>query len=173
MTAGELLTQWTVLIALCAAGAGAALLLVAKERPHRLTAARWLWTLGCGLFMAHVICAFHFHHRWSHVAAYADTARQTAELTGRAWGGGLYLNYLFTACWVAETIWWWSDEASWKQRPRWISALWAGFFAFMVFNATIVFGGTAARVVGAATFGGLALLWLRTRDQTRRAVSTG
>src|SRR5262245_14058765 len=72
---------------------------------------RCLVSLGCVVFGAHVICAFQFHHHWSHAAAYADTARQTAELTGWKWGGGLYINYLFALVWLGEVIWLWVHRA--------------------------------------------------------------
>src|SRR5436190_22475504 len=50
-------------------------------------AARWLSTAGFVAFVAHVMCAFSFFHRWSHAAAYVDTASQTERMTGWRWGG--------------------------------------------------------------------------------------
>ena len=34
-----------------------------------------------------------------------NSARQTAEVFGLDWGGGLYVNYAFTAAWVADVAW--------------------------------------------------------------------
>ena len=90
--------------------------------------ARWASTLGVVVYLAHVWCAFTFHYGWSHATAYRETARQTAELYGVAWGGGLWLNYLFTAVWVGEVVWW-------RPRVRW----WVpGFLGLMVLNGTVV-----------------------------------
>ena len=103
MTWGEWLTRWTVRIALSLYVLTAALRLADRER----RTARLAWTLGCALFLAHVAFAFHFFHNWSHGHAYAETARQTRELFGLDWGGGLYLNYVFTLAWAADAGYWW------------------------------------------------------------------
>jgi hypothetical protein len=87
----------------------------------RTVAARWLNSLGIAVFLLHVVCAFHFYHQWSHGVAYADTARQTAEFSGWNWGGGLYLNYLFTLVWLSELIWSWNSPTTFARRPRWIA----------------------------------------------------
>ena len=150
MNRGELLTRLTVWLALCGYAGGAVLLLVAKGRAQVLIRARWVWTIGCAFFLAHVVCAFSFYHGWSHDAAYRETARQTAEVTGLHWGGGIFLNYFFTAAWLADVLWWWSAPASFARRPRWLTLTWQAFFLFMVFNATIVFGSGPLRRLGAA-----------------------
>ena len=60
MSTGELLTRWTVRLALtCYAGA-LALQLLPASTARRVAAARWLWTAGCVLYLAHVVSAFHF-----------------------------------------------------------------------------------------------------------------
>jgi hypothetical protein len=89
MNRGELLTRLTIWLALLAYAAGAGTLLLARSRPSWLTRARWMWTCGCGFFLAHVVCAFSYYHGWSHAAAYRETARQTGEMTGLRWGGGI------------------------------------------------------------------------------------
>ena len=168
MNRGELLTRLTVWLALCGYAVGASLLLIAKNRPHLHTCARWAWTLGCAFFLAHVVCAFAFFHGWSHAAAYRETARQTAELTGLRWGGGLFLNYLFAAGWLAHVLWWWFAPASFAHRSPRLTAVWQGFLFFMVFNGTIVFGKGSVRWFGAANCAGLATLWWMTRHGSTR-----
>ena len=114
---------------------GIALILIArKERKS----ARILWTLGLTIYLIHVWCAFTYFYDWSHALAYRETARQTAELFGVNWGGGLYLNYLFTAVWLADCIWWWTDRESHRTRPGWVAVGLQAFLAFMFVNATIV-----------------------------------
>lgn len=107
---------------------------------RRAKKARWFWTLACVLYVFHVACAFGFRHHWSHAAAYGHTAEQTAAVTGIHWGGGLYFNYAFTAFWLADTVAWWQRGADSPYRSS--SYFWTlhSVFAFMMVNATIVFG---------------------------------
>ncbi len=109
---------------------------------------RLVWTLGGAVFLVHVITSFHFFYDWSHAVAVDETARQVAELMGRGFGAGIYLNYVFTAIWLVDAAWWWFDAASY-QRRSWIGVLLAhGFFLFMIFNATVVFEDGVTRVMG-------------------------
>src|SRR5262245_61035199 len=102
--------------------------------------ARLAWTVACVALLAHIACAFQFVHGWSQEHAYRETARQTAAVFGLNWGGGLYVNYVFAACWIADVAWWWRGLDSYRRRPRILSAAWQGFLIFMFFNATVVFG---------------------------------
>src|SRR5882762_2048787 len=112
---GDWLTRWTVRGALALYALAITVRLAA---PARRAEARFLWTAGCLLFLAHVAAAFHFFHGWSHAHAYRETARQTRELFGIDWGGGLYLNYLFTLAWAADAAyWWWGGLDGYDRRP--------------------------------------------------------
>lgn len=102
--------------------------------------ARWAWTAGVSFYVLHVICAFAFYHEWSHHLAYQHTAEQTAAVVGIHWGGGLYFNYAFTLFWLADVILWWCRDVESPYRSPayfWTVHL---VFAFMVLNATVVFG---------------------------------
>ena len=114
-------------------------------------------------YLVHVICAFHFYHDWSHDAALEDTAQQTAVVTGWRWGGGLYVNYAFTAAWVGDVLWQWLAPKSHRQRSRLLNRLWHGSFFFIVFNATVVFEVGLVRWCGAFGCGVLLVLYLRRR----------
>ena len=169
MTGGEFFTRASVWLAVTAYAVGAAMLLVANERPRVLRRARWAWTIGCACFLAHVAGAFTYFHHWSHMAAYDETARQTAELAGWRWGGGLYLNYLFASGWLIDVLSWWFTPERFSQRSRKLTALWQGFMFFMVFNGTVVFGHGPVRWLGAIVCGGLAgMYWW----QRRAAIAT-
>jgi hypothetical protein len=92
------------------------------------------WSLSWLLCIAHVVCAFHFEHHWSQEAALKHTAEMTERVVGIHWGGGLYINYLFLT--------WWGVDAcrlihGSTQRT---SAAFQWTAAFMMFNATVVFG---------------------------------
>ena len=165
MSRGELLTRLTVWLALCGYFAGTAMMLLAWGRGHRLACARWAWTFGCACFLSHVVSAFAFYHGWSHTAAYRETARQTAELTGHHWGGGIFLNYLFAALWTGDVLWWWLCPAGFMRRSPRLTAAWQAFLLFMVFNGTVVFGNGPVRWFGAVISVSLAMLWWMTRRQ--------
>lgn len=160
---GEAITVWSVRGALLLYVAALGLWLGAhNERGQRR--ARLAWTAGCLLYLAHVCAAFQYFHDWSHAAAYAETARQTTELFGIEWGGGLFFNYVFTLVWVADAIWWWRGVAEYAQRPRWVSAAIHVFLAFMFFNGAVVFASGFSRWVGAAAIPALLLLrWMSRR----------
>ncbi len=102
MTKGELLTRLTIWIALAGYFTGVVALKLSRDRRKWEQAARLAWTIGCLSLLVHVACAFHFYHGWSHDAAYRETARQTSEVTGLDWGGGLYINYAFVTGWVID-----------------------------------------------------------------------
>ena len=137
MDPGEWLTRGTVWLALSLYVAGE--IAVAWRGREWRTASRWLNTAGCAAFLAHVATAFHFYHHWSHAAAYADTARQTAEFSGWNWGGGLYINYAFALVWLGEVVWAWANPNSDRERPNWMTWTVRGFFLFMMLNGAVVF----------------------------------
>jgi hypothetical protein len=130
-----------------------AALLLRLRRPS--TIAALLWTAAYLLMVVHVALAFHFVHHWSHEAAMRDTARQTAEVFGLNWGGGLFANYALLVVWAVDVARWW--------RGRW-SKLTQVFLAFMWFNGVVVFGHGYIRWFGAACFAALLIaLWRRRR----------
>ena len=165
MNSGEFLTKFTIWLALCGYTVGAGNLLVARKRHSRLRLARWAWTFGCVFFIAHVAFAFGAFHHWSHAEAYRATARQTAEMIGLYWGGGIFLNYLFGIVWIADVAWWWLAPGSFARRSSLLAIAWHGFAFFMVFNGTVVFGSGAVRWFGLVISGSLIALWLRSRKR--------
>lgn len=165
MTSGDFLTRLFIWLALLTYPIATGLILRSAGDQRRRMQARALWTLGCVFFLAHVFCAFAVFHHWSHAEAYRETERQTAALTGWHWGGGIYFNYLFAAAWLGDVLWWWLAPHSFDRRPMWFSATWHGFFFFMVFNGTIVFGHGPVRVLGVLISLILATLCMRRRHQ--------
>ncbi|MBI3860722.1 MAG: hypothetical protein HY290_02375 [Planctomycetia bacterium] len=113
----------------------------------------------------HVLCAFAFHHHWSHAEAYDHTARETARKVGIDWGGGIWFNYLFLALWSADVIWWWWKPAEYRSRARWLSVGVQAYLAFIAINATVVFEWGPVRHAGLAAIMCLALIafWSRPR----------
>jgi hypothetical protein len=164
---GDELTHWTAWLAMAGLAASAAVSL--RSSPGRSAAdrggARWFWTAACVILWTHVACAFQFQHHWSHAAAYAHTARQTAEFVGLDWGGGLYFNYLLMAVWTGDALWWWIGPQTYCDRPAIIGRLVGGFVAFIAFDATVVFGAGPLRwlALGVILVLGLRAMRRRTR----------
>ena len=101
-------------------------------------AARWLWTIGCVVFLIHIAAAFHLVHGWSHAAAHEHVLNRTRDSTGLVSGMGLYVNYGFALLWVADTILWWRN-LNWVERPIPFRIV-QGIFAFLMLQSTAVFG---------------------------------
>ncbi len=149
---GEVLTRWSVRLAVvCYLSRvlidGRSLLRRRTPAPSSHAAARWLWTFGFGLYALHVMCAFTYFHDWSHASAYRHTAEQTARITGLDWGVGLYVNYAFSLLWMTDAVAWWVLGLSFPYRKRSYLCVLHIFFAFMVFNATVVFGPPIWRIL--------------------------
>ncbi len=159
MSKGEFLTRITIWITLAGYAIGSAVYLLSRGRRSWDVVARMAWTAGCVSLLVHVACAFHFYHNWSQDVAYRETARQTAEVTGLDWGGGLFINYALVAGWVIDVIWWRRGLEAYRNRPRWLAAAWHGFLFFIIFNATVVFKTGPLRWIGLGLCLGLALLW--------------
>jgi hypothetical protein len=160
MSEGELLTRITVWLALAGYAIGASVYLLSRGRRSWDAVARMAWTMGLISLLAHVGAAYHFYHNWSQAAAYRETARQTAEVTGLDWGGGLFINYALIIGWVIDVAWWFRGLDSYRNRPRLLAAAWQGFLIFMIFNATVIFENGPLRWIGLCLYLWLAFLWL-------------
>ena len=139
MSVGEILIRWTARVAVVLYLLTLLLRVGATPRHRWLPVARLAWTTGFGVLLFHVVCAFHYFHHWSHDAAYESVARQTAEVTGLVWGGGLYINYVFMVVWGFDVAWWWVTPQHYERRPNSIEWAIHGFMAFITLNATVVF----------------------------------
>ncbi len=183
---GSLLTKWTIRLSLACYVAYLAGWLC-RPGPRWPKTARILWTISCVLFDVHVACAFHFHHHWSHAAAWKHTAERTQELLGFAFGDGIFFSYLFLGLWLFDVIWLWvspralaglahpapggssaepppvgaravpQNAASPVQTPWW-RVLVHIFLFFIIVNGAIVFEAGPTRWAGIAALLALALL---------------
>ncbi|MCM3869102.1 MAG: hypothetical protein ND895_00215 [Pyrinomonadaceae bacterium] len=166
MISGEFLTRLTIWITIAAYTAAAATFALSGKRHQWDRVARLAWTVACVGLLAHVTCAFHVYHGWSHTSAYLDTARQTDEVVGLNWGGGLYINYALLICWVLDVAWWWLRGLdAYRRRPWPMVAVWHGFLIFIIFNSTVVFKTGFVRWAGLSVCLGLCVVWwLAARD---------
>jgi hypothetical protein len=159
MSTGEILTRVTVWLAIAGYAAGAAIYALSRKNLKWDAIARLAWTAACIGLLTHVICAFHFYHDWSHPSAHRDTARQTAEVFGLNWGGGLYINYAFLLGWIIDTFWWWHGLDAYRRRPWPLVAAWHAFLLFIFFNGAVVFAAGPIRWLGLCLCVGLCAVW--------------
>jgi len=160
LTSGEVLTKLTIWIVIIGYASGTVTFALSRNRHRGDSIARLAWTIAIIALLAHLFCAFQFYHGWSENAAYRETARQTGEVIGLNWGGGLYINYAVIIGWVVDVGWWWVRGAgSYRQRPWSLMAAWHGFLIFIIFNATVVFKTGLVRWVGLCVCLGLSLVW--------------
>jgi hypothetical protein len=133
--------------------------LLSCRTDSRAKVARWMNSLGCAAMFVHIAFAFHLRHDWSHDAARADTARQTAAVTGLNWGGGVYINYLFGLVWLWAVARWWRNDTPNIARRDWGAWTLRAFFLFMYFNAAVVFVPNLARWFGLLGCAALIVVW--------------
>lgn len=107
----------------------------APDRIYRLS-----WTASWSLCIVHVICAFHFRHHWDHAVAIEHTAKTTNDVVGINWGGGLYINYVFLTVWGLSVLQTLRSGTPSAGLGRTLDISLHAFAAFMMFNATAVFG---------------------------------
>ena len=130
---------------------------------------RAAWTAGCITLAIHVLTAMHYEHGWSHAAALRHTAKQTLKVAGIDWGGGLYFNYGLLLLWTADVclLWIGCKRPIRLRKPVRRLNEWA--CAFIVLNATVVFGPSWWLVVAAAFGISGFVLWRRERSSARSA----
>jgi hypothetical protein len=170
MDSGAIFTKLTIWVAVAGYAAGAAAFALSRGRRVWDATARLTWTAACAALLVHVASAFHFYHAWSHGSAYVETARQTGEVVGFDWGGGLFINYALMTLWFVDVAWWWLGGLdSYRRRPWPLVAAWHGFLIFIIFNATVVFKDGLTRWAGLGVCLGLCLAgWLVVRDGLTR-----
>lgn len=136
---------------------------VGKTRQWRMgIAPRWAWPMWCAgaiACVAHILIAMAYHHGWSHQAAVLETARQTASVYGLAWGGGVYVNYMFVGVWLAEVAWWRLDSSRYARQPRWMRWAVRAFYFVIVCNAAVIFVAPERRFAGVAVTAALLAAW--------------
>jgi hypothetical protein len=137
---------------------------VGEAGKRRRPIPRWAWPVSfsgavlCGL---HIVIAMGHQHHWNHDAAVEATARQTAAVYGFAWGGGVYVNYLFLAVWLAELWRWWTRPAEYLAGNPAVTWALRAFFFIIIVNAAVVFAAPRTRVAGVVLTGTLLLIWIK------------
>lgn len=161
-------TVWTARVAV--AGWFGLLLVGPRAASPSLRLGRALWTFGAAAMIVHVLCAFHFVHGWSQTSAWEHTARRTAETTGFDWGGGLLINEVFLAWWSFDAATLWRNPLPEWRRSAWYEVPLHAVFAFLMVNATVVFGPPHWRVTSAVAAAALIVTYAFRRRATGMGV---
>ena len=135
---GRNLILWTVRISVAFYAVAAwqfLFLRTESDETRRLADRRYtlLWMASWCFCVIHVLCAYHFEHHWTQIAALKHTAEMTNRVVGINWAGGLYVNYIFLSYWGFDVV----RRLLTGSRSSIAMHLVA---AFMMFNATVVFG---------------------------------
>lgn len=110
---------------------------------------RGLWTAGCLFMWMHAICAFHFHHHWSHADAVELTAERTMAVMGYAYGTGIWFSYLLLVIWLIDVVQLWRTNASSSSNAWHYFSYGVHAYAFFIlFNGTVVFEQGVTRWAG-------------------------
>lgn len=147
---GEFALRWTVRAAVAAYLVRVVVDLGGRRSPRMLSLARWAWTAGAVLLLIHTLLAYGVRHGWSHEEAWQHNVEQTAATTGWAWGGGLFLNHALLVWWVFDALAWWRHGLRSPDEHPLLRGGMHATFAFMILNATVVFGPPIWRPIGAA-----------------------
>ncbi|MEW6127604.1 MAG: hypothetical protein AB1757_11260 [Acidobacteriota bacterium] len=159
MSREEFLTKLWIWLSLSGFALSGATYCLSRGRQKWDRFARYLYTFAFITLVVHVGFAYHLYHHWSQDAVYQETARQTAEIFGWNWGGGLYVNYAFMLGWLIDVIWWWRGLDTYHARPKLLAVVWQVFLLFIIFNATVVFASGIVRWLGLGLCFTLCLLW--------------
>ena len=148
------LLYWMVWLSLVAFAAGE----LAKSRGY--VGAWSISATGAILLAAHIVVAMAVRHGWSHALAVEATARQTSDVFGLNWGGGVYVNYVFAVVWIAELFVWRQWPEGYALQPLWIKWSLRAFYAVIIVSAAVIFATGWRRWMGAAILAGLAISWI-------------
>ncbi len=113
----------------------------------------WAWLFASAAMAAHLAVAMAVAHGWSHAHAFAHTA----EVSG--FGPGLYVSYAVIALWGFDAVAG-ACGLPWRRLHTFTRA----FVAFVMFNATVVYGTWPGKLLGVAAFGTLVAVWWRGRQ---------
>lgn len=146
-------TIWIALVFFAAGEAGK------RSREDRAGWPWRLWIAGALLAAIHVPIALAVRHDWSHDLAVIATSERTADVYGVAWGGGVYVNYVFIALWLAEALWWRQTPLAYAARSPWSRWTTRAIYAVVIVNAAIVFASPWGRAAGVAVMATLLWAW--------------
>lgn len=114
--------------------------------------ARRLWTAGCAVYLIHFLLGFQGYYDFSHEAAEVVMAQTTYDIANVRWGGAIYANYLFTALWLADVLWWQIKPAAYAARPAWLNRAILVFLCLPTLCGAVLFTPNPLRWLALAAF---------------------
>jgi len=147
----------TVWAALAAFGLGETMRRVAAPREVAARRAWWTHTAGLILMAIHIAIAMGVVHQWSHASAIEATARQTDDVYGLSFGGGVFINYVFVGVWAVDA-WWWRARTPPRIDETSLRLLRVLYLVVLV-NAAVIFASGWRQLAGAAFIGWLLWAW--------------
>jgi len=128
-------------------------LVVAAWVAAELSRNAWAWLFASAAMACHLVVAMGVAHHWSHANAYDHTAAVSG------FGPGLYVSYAVIALWGFDAV------AGACGLP-WLKlhTVTRAFVAFVMLNATVVYGTWPGKLLGVVAFGVLAAVWWRGRQ---------
>lgn len=155
------LVYWMVWLSLAAFAVGE----LAKSRRY---AGAWsISAIGAILLTVHIVLAMAVRHGWSQASALEATARQTNDMFGLNWGGGVYVNYLFALVWIAELFVWRQWPEGYASRPGWMKWSLRAFYFVIIASAAVIFATDWRRWMGAAILAVLVASWIKRPGRAR------
>ena len=151
----NILLYWLVWLSLVAFAAGE----LAKSR--RSLGAWSISATGAILLAVHIVVAMAVRHGWSHSSALEATARQTNDMFGLDWNGGVYVNYAFAVVWISELFVWRQWPEGYDSRPDWITWPLRGFYFVIIASAAVIFATGWRRWMGLAILAMLLASWIK------------
>ena len=143
----------------------------ATKSPAEVSRRRLAWRLEWAAYIAlcfHTAAAFHFHHDWSHARAVAATARQTEEILGLGFGGGIFFNYAVLILWPLALALPGAPLTNGRRCCSRFVTIVNVYVAFLFFQGVVVFGQGMVRIWGLlVTFAVVLLLPTRRRKPLR------
>lgn len=113
----------------------------------------WAWLYSSLAMACHFAAAMGVAHGWSHAHAFAHTAAVSG------FGPGLYVSYAVIALWAFDAV-----AGACGLPWRRMHTLTRAFVAFVMFNATVVYGTWPGKLLGVAAFGTLLAVWWQGRQ---------
>jgi hypothetical protein len=149
-------TIWVALVALLLGELG--------RRRNRQTGVTTRWAIvasaiGVVFTAAHILIALAVVYDWDHARAATVTAQRAATVYGVAWPLSLYVNYVFLAWWLLDTLWWWRATPSFLTRSPLMEWAWRLTAFTMVVNGAVIFASTGGRIAGIPLTAALVFVW--------------
>jgi hypothetical protein len=152
-----------------------ALFVGAEALKRRDRSSSWPWRVslaGAILCGVHMLVALGTRYGWSHRAAAAETARQTAAVYPVDSDVLIYVNYVFLAVWCLDALWWRTHRT--RGAARGLITEWGlrALYLLIIVNAAVVFARPSARMLGIALVAMLIWTWRPSRAVNRTPSST-